>query len=159
MWYDDPFVKFKKRKKQNRRRTRASREPILMVNARMLEQRQERMRKVGTVLLCLVALAGAVWLVLQGGRWMGRVLFTQNDFYAVRSFDLSSDGRRIPASLIQEFAQVGEGMNLFAFSLRDVRHRLAEVERLYLDRLMQTRDANEGLVAFLAKRKPHWEHH
>ncbi len=43
--------------------------------------------------------------------------------------------------------------------LRDVRHRLAEVERLYLDRLMQTRDANEGLVAFLAKRKPHWEHH
>lgn len=43
--------------------------------------------------------------------------------------------------------------------LRDVRHRLAEVERLYLDRLMQTRDANEGLVAFLAKRKPQWEHH
>ena len=42
--------------------------------------------------------------------------------------------------------------------IRDVRHRLAEVERLYLDRLMQTRDANEGLVAFLAKRKPHWEH-
>ena len=43
--------------------------------------------------------------------------------------------------------------------LRDVRHRLAEVEQLYLDRLMQTRDANEGLVAFLAKRQPHWEHH
>jgi cyclohexa-1,5-dienecarbonyl-CoA hydratase len=43
--------------------------------------------------------------------------------------------------------------------LRDVRQRLAEVERLYLDRLMSTRDANEGLVAFLAKRKPHWEHH
>jgi len=42
--------------------------------------------------------------------------------------------------------------------LRDVRHRLEEVERLYIDRLMQTRDANEGLVAFLAKRKPHWEH-
>jgi cyclohexa-1,5-dienecarbonyl-CoA hydratase len=42
--------------------------------------------------------------------------------------------------------------------IRDVRHRLAEVERLYLDRLMQTRDANEGLVAFLAKRKPKWEH-
>jgi cyclohexa-1,5-dienecarbonyl-CoA hydratase len=40
----------------------------------------------------------------------------------------------------------------------DVRHRLAEVERLYLDRLMQTRDANEGLVAFLGKRKPKWEH-
>ncbi len=43
--------------------------------------------------------------------------------------------------------------------LPNVRHRLAEVERLYLDRLMATRDANEGLVAFLAKRKPQWEHH
>jgi cyclohexa-1,5-dienecarbonyl-CoA hydratase len=41
--------------------------------------------------------------------------------------------------------------------IRDVRQRLAEVERLYLDRLMQTRDANEGLTAFLAKRKPVWE--
>jgi len=42
--------------------------------------------------------------------------------------------------------------------LRDVRGRLDEVERLYLDRLMKTRDASEGLVAFLAKRKPEWEH-
>ena len=40
----------------------------------------------------------------------------------------------------------------------DVRRRLAEVEALYLDRLMKTRDANEGLAAFLAKRQPQWEH-
>ncbi len=31
------------------------------------------------------------------------------------------------------------------------------VERLYLDELMQTRDAVEGLNAFLAKRAPNWE--
>jgi cyclohexa-1,5-dienecarbonyl-CoA hydratase len=42
--------------------------------------------------------------------------------------------------------------------LRSVRERLAEVERLYLDRLMSTRDANEGLAAFLEKRQPQWEH-
>jgi cyclohexa-1,5-dienecarbonyl-CoA hydratase len=39
-----------------------------------------------------------------------------------------------------------------------VRRRIAEVERLYLERLMQTRDANEGLAAFIAKRSPKWEH-
>lgn len=42
--------------------------------------------------------------------------------------------------------------------LADVRRRIADVERLYLDRLMQTRDANEGIAAFLAKRQPQWEH-
>jgi cyclohexa-1,5-dienecarbonyl-CoA hydratase len=42
--------------------------------------------------------------------------------------------------------------------LPEVRRRIAEVERLYLDRLMQTRDANEGLTAFIAKRPPKWEH-
>ena len=42
--------------------------------------------------------------------------------------------------------------------LAEVRRRIAEVELLYLDRLMQTRDANEGLAAFIAKRQPRWEH-
>ena len=42
--------------------------------------------------------------------------------------------------------------------IANIRRRLAEVERLYLDRLMATRDANEGLAAFLAKRQPQWEH-
>jgi cyclohexa-1,5-dienecarbonyl-CoA hydratase len=38
------------------------------------------------------------------------------------------------------------------------RARLDDVEALYLDKLMKTRDANEGLAAFLAKRAPKWEH-
>lgn len=42
--------------------------------------------------------------------------------------------------------------------VRELRVRLAEVERLYLERLMSTRDANEGLDAFLARRAPAWEH-
>ena len=35
--------------------------------------------------------------------------------------------------------------------------RLAEAERLYLEELMATRDAVEGLTAFLGKRPPKWE--
>ncbi len=38
------------------------------------------------------------------------------------------------------------------------RARLADVEMLYLEELMRTRDANEGLAAFIEKRKPRWEH-
>ncbi len=38
----------------------------------------------------------------------------------------------------------------------DFESRLADVERLYLDELMQTSDANEGLNAFVEKRKPEW---
>jgi cyclohexa-1,5-dienecarbonyl-CoA hydratase len=40
----------------------------------------------------------------------------------------------------------------------EVERRIAQVERFYLNHLMQTRDANEGLAAFLAKRAPVWEH-
>lgn len=38
------------------------------------------------------------------------------------------------------------------------RARLSDVEGLYLDQLMSTRDANEGLAAFMEKRAPRWEH-
>ena len=38
----------------------------------------------------------------------------------------------------------------------DFDERLAAVERLYLQELMKTSDANEGLHAFVEKRKPAW---
>ncbi len=41
---------------------------------------------------------------------------------------------------------------------RELRLRLQEVETLYLERLMKTHDANEGLAAFLARRAPRWQH-
>jgi len=39
-----------------------------------------------------------------------------------------------------------------------LRSKIAAVERLYLDELMKTRDAVEGLEAFIAKRPAKWEH-
>lgn len=36
--------------------------------------------------------------------------------------------------------------------------QLPRLERLYLDELMATHDANEGIAAFLERRKPHFEH-
>jgi cyclohexa-1,5-dienecarbonyl-CoA hydratase len=43
--------------------------------------------------------------------------------------------------------------------LAEVKSRIAAVEKLYLEGLMASRDAHEGLAAFLAKRPPVWEHH
>ena len=35
--------------------------------------------------------------------------------------------------------------------------KLSDLEHLYLDKLMETKDANEGINSFLEKRKPVWE--
>ena len=40
----------------------------------------------------------------------------------------------------------------------NVRRRLDELVDLYVGTLMKTRDANEGIAAFLARRQPRWEH-
>lgn len=42
--------------------------------------------------------------------------------------------------------------------LPEAKRRIAAVERLYLEGLMRTHDATEGLQAFLAKRTPQWKH-
>lgn len=39
----------------------------------------------------------------------------------------------------------------------DMDQGLKAIERIYLDQLMKTKDANEGLKAFLEKRKPTWK--
>jgi cyclohexa-1,5-dienecarbonyl-CoA hydratase len=42
--------------------------------------------------------------------------------------------------------------------IASVRRRLDELVDLYVGTLMKTRDANEGIAAFLARRAPLWEH-
>jgi cyclohexa-1,5-dienecarbonyl-CoA hydratase len=41
--------------------------------------------------------------------------------------------------------------------VKHFREHIQEVERLYLDRLMSTADAVEGIQAFLEKRPPKWK--
>ena len=40
---------------------------------------------------------------------------------------------------------------------RELRKRLEKLQEFYVDELMAMHDANEGITAFLEKRKPHWE--
>jgi cyclohexa-1,5-dienecarbonyl-CoA hydratase len=56
-------------------------------------------------------------------------------------------------------SSVAHGVRAARSAFADLaRARLAEAEESYLNDLMETRDANEGLAAFLAKRRPAWEH-
>jgi cyclohexa-1,5-dienecarbonyl-CoA hydratase len=103
-----------------------------------------------------------------------------------RAEDLLLSGRSIDAStalawgLANEVAEdpaatalayfdaqlAGKSASSLGYALRAARaplaqaaeRRLAEVEALYLDGLMHTRDALEGLQAFMDKRTPKWEH-
>jgi cyclohexa-1,5-dienecarbonyl-CoA hydratase len=103
-----------------------------------------------------------------------------------RAEDMLYSGRSIDAStalgwgLVHEVAEdpVAAALRYFeahlmpksaaslALAVRAAREPFAElaqarfdtVEALYLEKLMATRDANEGLAAFIEKRQPRWEH-
>ena len=79
-----------------------------------------------------------------------------NAVFAAASFDAEAE-----AWLARLYAQSASSLRFAKRAFRiaqsaDFDERLAAVERLYLEELMQTRDANEGLSAFLEKRKPAW---
>ena len=42
--------------------------------------------------------------------------------------------------------------------MRQLEIDLPELEKLYLDQLMKTHDANEGIHAFIARRRPIYKH-
>lgn len=60
-------------------------------------------------------------------------------------------------------ARSGAALPIAVRAVRDGFHRtflerIDALERLYLDELMATKDAVEGIESFLAKRPPHWVH-
>jgi enoyl-CoA hydratase/carnithine racemase len=89
---------------------------------------------------------------------------------AQEAFNLGLVNKVVPeASLAQEVeAFIGKFSKLSGIVLKltkeavlvglndDMDQGLKAIERIYLDKLMKTHDAMEGLKAFLEKRKPSW---
>jgi len=79
--------------------------------------------------------------------------------------EAASDPTRAAISYFDEHLKTKSGSSLrhavkatrFDYVAR-VKAKLATVERLYLDGLMTTHDAVEGLEAFIAKRTARWTH-
>ena len=101
-----------------------------MVNARIIEKRRDWLNRLGVLALCVTAAVGIAWVVTQGGRLLGRVLFSENVRFIVQNIAISSDGRRIPPQFIRDNFRLAEGMNLFAINIRKLRESIESVPRV-----------------------------
>ena len=110
-------------------------------------------------------------------RWIGRpraldLILTGRTFDAAEAERMGLLTRRVPAGELDaacaELTAALEGKSGVAMRLakRAVRAgeeqpfgpALTAAERIYLDELVATADMNEGIGAFLGKRKPEWKH-
>jgi cell division septal protein FtsQ len=123
MWYEEDS-KRSRRSRFNRRREDVH--SILMVSARLSEQRRERMHRAGGLALLAVTLAGALGAFMLSARFLGQKLFSKNEAFTIRHLDITSDGRLQPG-LAREYAHVREGMNLFGVDLQEIREELESV--------------------------------
>jgi hypothetical protein len=103
-----------------------NRSQILMVSSRSSPGSKDRAYKIGALILLMLALAGGAWAAVIGLNQIGRWLFSENDRFTVHTLDIKSTGR-LPATHIQEYGHLVEGMNLFSVNLDRVRKDLESV--------------------------------
>jgi len=99
------------------------------------------------------------------------LLLSGEIFDAARAEQLGLVNKVVPrdafAEGVQEFLQKFTGMSPVVLALtkkatkaglnKDFRAGLKTIDDIYLQELMQTADAAEGLAAFMEKRKPVWQ--
>ncbi len=124
MWYRDDNKYSNRKLFGNRRENR--RNSILMVRARLRDQRRERAHRVGAILLVTVVVAGTIWMTLLGTKLIGQSLFSRNPRFTIRNLHLRSNGK-LQSEHIREYAHIDEGMNLFEIDLGQVRDDLMSV--------------------------------
>jgi len=106
---------------------------------------------------------------LVGPRWAARLLFTGEPIEADQAAAIGLVSEAVPSEALIATAElwVGQLSTLSTPALRLLKRAfllglgawteaIPAVERLYLEELMQTEDAQEGLKSFLEKRKPVW---
>jgi cyclohexa-1,5-dienecarbonyl-CoA hydratase len=108
---------------------------------------------------------------LVGPRWAARMLLTGEPLEADQAASIGLVTLAVEAASLAETGEIWvERLRALStpalrltkrallVGMRGLDQGLAEMERLYLDDLMSTEDAQEGLRAFLEKRRPVWRH-
>lgn len=93
-------------------------------------------RRVVTILLLLLVLAGIVYGTKQGFDWLGRKLYSENPTFELQRLAISCDGQ-LTEDRIREYTGLREGANLFALSFKKIENDLLKVpvvESVYLER-------------------------
>lgn len=107
---------------------------------------------------------------LVGYRKAAELLFTGDSIGAKDAAQMGLINEAVPSSEFDSNVEqlAGKLAGLSAVALRLCKEALrvttdrwislADMEKLYLEKLMSTEDAHEGLAAFLKKRAPEWKH-
>lgn len=106
-------------------RRSGGRSPIYTMHARATEKRNERMHKVGAIILLFAAIGGVAWLAVAGTMQIRQWLFSGNDRFLIRQLDVTSSGR-LSEEHIREFSGVTEGLNIFDVDINAVRQKLED---------------------------------
>lgn len=108
---------------------------------------------------------------LVGGRWAARLVLSGETIQAEQAASIGLVTEAVSPDELQSTvdtfldglrdlsaAALRQTVKAYRLGVRAWAPALSEVERIYLDELMATEDAAEGLSAFLEKRKPIWKH-
>ncbi len=134
MWLGDKARKRKVRGKQRR----SSQPFFLKFNSGA--RRRGAGRRLLKVLMILVGSAAALGLLGFGTIAAARSLFSRNDLFRIRYYDIRCDGRNIDRDYIMNYASLNSYSNLFSVNTREMRDyllaRLPRVEDVEISRVL-----------------------
>jgi cyclohexa-1,5-dienecarbonyl-CoA hydratase len=122
-------------------------------------------------LACFPPVAAVALSQVVGSKRAAELIFTGQVIHGDEAFHMGLANDAVPDAELDDLVdEVGHRLAalspvalalakkaFYAFDVRQLDERLQKVEKIYLDDLMKTEDAHEGINAFLEKRKPLWK--
>lgn len=125
MWWQDEGYNKSRRRTNTPRGT--YRPPILMVKSTGGKSKRGSGLWGGRLVplaLVVLSVAALFWLLILSTQSIGRMLFTQNDEFTIATIVVESDGKQVTPHHLKDWAELSEGMNLFAIDIDRIRKRL-----------------------------------